>query len=109
MWSATALKKGGYPQTNHFTYRFENGIQGYTNYVSNGSFPLLQSLKHRRNDGLPVSVKTSHKSFRKTLEALSCNHDTIDVCITLHSQCQRLGKLSKLSRLLYPGRSIEEG
>ena len=92
-----------------FTYRFENGIQGYTNYVSDTGLPFLQPLKHRRYDGLPISAKTSHKPFRETLEALSCNHDTIDVCVTLHSQSQRLGKLSELRRLLYSGRSIEEG
>ncbi len=94
---------------NHFTYRFENGIQGYTNCVSDSSFSFLQPLKHRRYDDLPISGKTSHKPFRETLEALSCNYDTIDVCITLHSQCQRLGKLSEPSCLLYPGRSIEKG
>ena len=94
---------------NHFTYRFENGIQGYTDSVSDSGFPFLQPLKHRRYDDLPISAKTSHKPFRETLETLSCDHDTIDVCIILHSQRQRLGKLSELSRLLYPGRSIEEG
>src|SRR6266850_5052769 len=99
----------GTPVDRCFPYRFKNGMQGSANCVCDTSLPFLQPVQHRRHSNLPVSAIISHKPFCQAFETLSSDHDTVDVCIALHPQRQRLGKLSELWGLLNPGRSIEKG
>jgi hypothetical protein len=84
-------------------------MQSRANHVCDTGFPFLQPVQHRRHNDLPVSAIISHEPFCEALETLSGGHDTIDVCVTLHPQRQRLRKLSELGGLLNPRRCVEEG